>query len=140
MSGVCSTKARGCMLPLKRQQPTPEPAKDPEGHMQRVGFLCVLIAMLSAPLAAQVPTGAIAGTVSDRVGAVLPGAAVTVTNKATGASRDVVTASDGTFSVPSLLPGAYDRSEEHTSELQSQSNLVCRLLLEKKKKKRNKKT
>src|SRR3989475_4108081 len=28
------------------------------------------------------------------------------------------------------------RSEEHTSELQSQSNLVCRLLLEKKKKKR----
>src|SRR2546430_12932648 len=27
----------------------------------------------------------------------------------------------------------HDRSEEHTSELQSQSNLVCRLLLEKKK-------
>src|SRR5688572_16239604 len=32
------------------------------------------------------------------------------------------------------------RSEEHTSELQSQSNLVCRLLLEKKKKKKNIKT
>src|SRR2546430_11036013 len=31
------------------------------------------------------------------------------------------------------------RSEEHTSELQSQSNLVCRLLLEKKKNKNNKK-
>src|SRR2546430_6386064 len=30
---------------------------------------------------------------------------------------------------------AITRSEEHTSELQSQSNLVCRLLLEKKKKK-----
>src|SRR2546430_10200424 len=30
--------------------------------------------------------------------------------------------------------GAVSRSEEHTSELQSQSNLVCRLLLEKKKK------
>src|SRR5688572_31313381 len=30
------------------------------------------------------------------------------------------------------------RSEEHTSELQSQSNLVCRLLLEKKKKKKHK--
>src|SRR2546430_12464245 len=29
--------------------------------------------------------------------------------------------------------GAAERSEEHTSELQSQSNLVCRLLLEKKK-------
>src|SRR5437588_969378 len=31
------------------------------------------------------------------------------------------------------------RSEEHTSELQSHSDLVCRLLLEKKKKKRNNK-
>src|SRR2546427_7767680 len=34
------------------------------------------------------------------------------------------------------LPGMV-RSEEHTSELQSQSNLVCRLLLEKKKKNNN---
>src|SRR2546427_1361264 len=32
-----------------------------------------------------------------------------------------------------LCATASDRSEEHTSELQSQSNLVCRLLLEKKK-------
>src|SRR5688572_32338308 len=34
-----------------------------------------------------------------------------------------------------LMPGdpGAPRSEEHTSELQSQSNLVCRLLLEKKK-------
>src|SRR2546427_9470452 len=32
------------------------------------------------------------------------------------------------------LDGQIVRSEEHTSELQSQSNLVCRLLLEKKKK------
>src|SRR2546430_12102418 len=40
---------------------------------------------------------------------------------------------------PAPTPGsgrapARHRSEEHTSELQSQSNLVCRLLLEKKKK------
>src|SRR2546427_8534418 len=40
------------------------------------------------------------------------------------ASRGVPRAADGR------------RSEEHTSELQSQSNLVCRLLLEKKKNKR----
>src|SRR2546430_1614757 len=33
-----------------------------------------------------------------------------------------------------VLDGSTGRSEEHTSELQSQSNLVCRLLLEKKKK------
>src|SRR5688572_32087782 len=37
---------------------------------------------------------------------------------------------------PRVLEGAA-RSEEHTSELQSQSNLVCRLLLEKKKEKEN---
>src|SRR5438309_5335303 len=38
-------------------------------------------------------------------------------------------------------PGAAGRSEEHTSELQSQFHLVCRLLLEKKKKKKkNRKT
>src|SRR2546430_13460649 len=35
------------------------------------------------------------------------------------------------FRDPAAMPA---RSEEHTSELQSQSNLVCRLLLEKKKK------
>src|SRR2546430_17616835 len=49
-----------------------------------------------------------------------------------------------TFLPPSLAkPGTSaaagdgKRSEEHTSELQSQSNLVCRLLLEKKKKNKN---
>src|SRR2546427_9426862 len=36
---------------------------------------------------------------------------------------------------PGLLQHEALRSEEHTSELQSQSNLVCRLLLEKKKNK-----
>src|SRR5256886_10463990 len=36
---------------------------------------------------------------------------------------------------PGTGPALLERSEEHTSELQSQSNLVCRLLLEKKKNK-----
>src|SRR5438270_2600309 len=43
------------------------------------------------------------------------------------------------FIGPNRAPAAVARSEEHTSELQSQSNLVCRLLLEKKKKKKKKK-
>src|SRR2546427_5201813 len=38
-------------------------------------------------------------------------------------------------SVQFAVGDEHPRSEEHTSELQSQSNLVCRLLLEKKKKK-----
>src|SRR6516225_11004141 len=37
---------------------------------------------------------------------------------------------------PRLRPRSRSRSEEHTSELQSHVNLVCRLLLEKKKKKK----
>src|SRR5579859_4005923 len=45
------------------------------------------------------------------------------------------TAFDGRMGKSDAPPGPErDRSEEHTSELQSQSNLVCRLLLEKKKK------
>src|SRR5206468_11651489 len=37
-----------------------------------------------------------------------------------------------------VIPLCKTRSEEHTSELQSRSDLVCRLLLEKKKKKKKK--
>src|SRR5689334_23798695 len=38
-----------------------------------------------------------------------------------------------TYTVPAGTPCGTSRSEEHTSELQSQFHLVCRLLLEKKK-------
>src|SRR5690606_40534360 len=38
-------------------------------------------------------------------------------------------------SIPAAAPVPPGRSEEHTSELQSRENLVCRLLLEKKKQK-----
>src|SRR2546427_8583941 len=54
---------------------------------------------------------------------------------------EVLTAQGGHGAMPGLdvvgfsrtLPAAAHRSEEHTSELQSQSKIVCRLLLEKKK-------
>src|SRR2546430_5767152 len=48
-----------------------------------------------------------------------------------GSGQGAPTAGTGRPSIPFGMPS---RSEEHTSELQSQSNLVCRLLLEKKKK------
>src|SRR2546430_5500326 len=48
-----------------------------------------------------------------------------------GVGRDAVKAVDD---VSFSIRRGETRSEEHTSELQSQSNLVCRLLLEKKKK------
>src|SRR2546421_9129642 len=49
-----------------------------------------------------------------------------IANASAGTSRRKVAAKGG-------QDGSYERSEEHTSELQSQSDLVCRLLLEKKK-------
>src|SRR5256885_6000146 len=63
--------------------------------------------------------------------------------KGTGADAVVVSvdpwadtpASARTFAERAGWPGNWQRSEEHTSELQSPCNLVCRLLLEKKKKK-----
>src|SRR2546427_7272527 len=51
---------------------------------------------------------------------------------ADSAVRDTAVAADAAPGSAGRLPAA--RSEEHTSELQSQSNIVCRLLLEKKKK------
>src|SRR2546427_4816253 len=58
-------------------------------------------------------------------------------HRATPSQRRANTMSTLTDSLVQWLQsvGLYPRSEEHTSELQSQSNLVCRLLLEKKKKK-----
>src|SRR5260370_15189199 len=47
--------------------------------------------------------------------------------------RPTTTASRTVVLIRSYLDGDHSRSEEHTSELQSHLNLVCRLLLEKKK-------
>src|SRR5688572_31574166 len=58
-----------------------------------------------------------------RVGEITVPPASAVTDSASSASASVA-----------RVKLASARSEEHTSELQSQSNLVCRLLLEKKKK------
>src|SRR5256885_11588724 len=55
-----------------------------------------------------------------------------------GVSAQTCTPPSGTpSSAMTFTPRQGDRSEEHTSELQSPCNLVCRLLLEKKKKKKN---
>src|SRR2546430_8232647 len=48
-------------------------------------------------------------------------------------SHDVKNPARGPSPRAAKMPNPDARSEEHTSELQSQSNLVCRLLLEKKK-------
>lgn len=52
-------------------------------------------------------TGALSGTVTDSSGAVVAGAAVNITNEATGDVRHQSTQSDGSFLAPLLLPGTY---------------------------------
>src|SRR2546430_5079132 len=87
---------------------------------------------------AQVLPVVIAGKGSGRGGEPLGGAPVLIE----GLGISAGTAQSGTYTLTVPADKAKGqtvtlrRSEEHTSELQSQSNLVCRLLLEKKKKKR----
>src|SRR5688572_32592025 len=58
-----------------------------------------------------------------------------------GMGREGMSRRHAFYKMVSLVQGTNivkkERSEEHTSELQSQSNIVCRLLLEKKKKHNN---
>lgn len=58
-------------------------------------------------LAQSTNTCAITGTVTDSTGALLPGAAVTVTDQATGLTRSTATNSSGFYSVESLASGDY---------------------------------
>src|SRR5439155_24130999 len=51
--------------------------------------------------------GEVTGRVTDPSGAVLPGAAVTLTNVNTNAARNVVTTEAGAHTIPSGAPGCY---------------------------------
>ena len=66
-----------------------------------VGIL-VLGAALTASLFGQ--TASLAGTVSDPTGAVIPKAAVTVTNTQTGAKRSDTSDAQGRYTIPQLPP------------------------------------
>ena len=66
---------------------------------------CVLFVASAAH--AQITTADLVGTVRDTTGGVVPGATVTLTNDATGASRSAITADGGTYIFTSLLPGRY---------------------------------
>src|SRR5260370_40806156 len=96
-------------------------------------FLLLLILAAPGAWGQDASTGALRGVVLDAQGAVITNADVVAIRVDTGIRYHAGTDSAGRFAVDLLPPGEY-RSEEHTSELQSHLNLVCRLLLEKKKK------
>src|SRR5215471_15855885 len=69
---------------------------------------CVALIFLAAvPILAQPATGKISGTVKDASGAPISGAAVIVTNQATGAVRNARTSAAGSYDVWNLEPGTY---------------------------------
>jgi Carboxypeptidase regulatory-like domain len=72
----------------------------------------LLTVLLAAPAFAQRQLGAIQGTIVDATGGVLPGVAVTATNKSTGEVRTTVTNEAGIYRLQSLDPGTYDVSAQ----------------------------
>ena len=69
--------------------------------------LILVGALRAAPAAAQSATATLSGTVVDGNAAALPGTNITAMNVETGQRREVVSTSDGTFTIPLLPPGRY---------------------------------
>src|SRR6476660_1310200 len=94
-----------------------------------VGILVALLAVVGASAAtAQERFGGIAGVVTDSSQAPVPGVTITATNKQTGATRVVVSGSDGTYRIPDLEPGRYTVSVELAGFQKVQADDVLVLL------------
>lgn len=78
--------------------------------VETLSCLLILLLLGSHPVAAQVESGQITGTVTDQSGAVIPNATVTVTRVSTGATRTVATLGNGSYVVVGLEPGIYQVS------------------------------
>ena len=70
-------------------------------------FACASL-LLIVPASAQSVYGSIFGTVTDKSGAVVPNATVTVTDEAKGTVVTVTSNASGDYSVPHLIPDVYD--------------------------------
>jgi Carboxypeptidase regulatory-like domain len=76
---------------------------------RKLPMLCFLIMLSVSQLAqAQVLYGSLVGRVEDPSGAIVPGAKISVTNKATGQQRDVTADDGGSFAIRDLQVGVYD--------------------------------
>ena len=83
-------------------------------NASRLIALITLIAIGGTAAQAQLATGSIQGLVSDKSGAIVPKASVTVTNTATGLSRNAESNAEGLYDFPNLPPGDYTVTAEAT--------------------------
>src|ERR1019366_10396149 len=74
----------------------------------------LLIGVTGVPVAAQLATGTILGTVTDTSGAVVPGTTVRATNVGTGATQSATSDAQGRYQIPDLAIGGYDVQTEKT--------------------------
>lgn len=77
-------------------------------------FFFLVLAFFSLPLLAQQQLGAIAGTLADSSGAVIPKSEVQLVNNDTGLKKTAVTRDDGSFLFPDLPIGTYTLTFNHT--------------------------
>src|SRR5215471_4074260 len=78
----------------------------------RFGRVVCFITLACVPAMAQTTTGSIVGSVTDKTGALIPGAAITVTNTDTGSTNKTVTDSSGNYAVTPLPVGHYSVTVE----------------------------
>lgn len=80
----------------------------------KISMACLTILIFQVAILAQATTGSIRGSVVDSNGNVVANANVQVKNENTGVATTVVTNSEGSFLVSSLLPGSYTIATETT--------------------------
>ena len=89
----------------------------------RCAFELLVVVFFAVPLISQTFRGGIAGSVADSSGAVVPDAAVKITNNATGLTREQNSTASGDFSFPDMPPGLYNvtinKAGFRTAELQN---------------------
>src|SRR5271170_6284862 len=85
--------------------------RNPMKLLCRVVFAFCLLAFIAKPALSQdANTGEIRGTVTDKSGAVIPGATVSVTNRDTGVKNDFTSNNAGIYDTVSTPTGNYDIS------------------------------
>src|SRR5215475_12727755 len=75
--------------------------------MHRLAVVVVL-ALLIPTARAQVLYGSFVGTVTDQSGAIVPNAQVKASNPATGEVREVVSDTEGRYTIGNVVPGTYN--------------------------------